>query len=291
MKLYITQFNRNNVIGGGFTFNQNLVKALKMVNSDISFVNRVEDADIYFISGATQTEKGEVDAAIKNKIPIVFRVNGIPKPSRNRRANIPKRLKDYANKADVIVYQSQWSNEYSGYYLGENNDGMVIYNGVDTDLFNPNGDKIAKDRSKTIYLCVQHSSNSCKRFEEVKHIFSRLWQDNKNIELWLVGRFNGQEYNYNFIDGEKVREFGIVNKSEIAKIMRTADVLIYPSYADSCPNVVLEAKASGLKIIGTNKEGGTREVEILKDIGLERMGNEYNSLFKLINTRSVWGKS
>jgi len=291
MKLYITQFNRNNVIGGGFTFNQNLVKALKMVNSDISFVNRVEDADIYFISGATQTEKGEVDAAIKNKIPIVFRVNGIPKPSRNSRIDIPKRLKDYANKADVIVYQSQWSNEYSGYYLGENNDGMVIYNGVDTDLFNPNGDKVPKDSSKTIYLCVQHSSNSCKRFEEVKHIFSRLWQDNKNIELWLVGRFNGQEYNYNFIDGEKVREFGIVNKSEIAKIMRTADVLIYPSYADSCPNVVLEAKASGLKIIGTNKEGGTREVEILKDIGLERMGNEYNSLFKLINTRSVWGKS
>jgi len=281
MKLYITQLNRNNVIGGGWTFNHNLVKALKMVNKDISFVDKVEEADVYFISGITQTEKGEVDTAVAKNIPIVLRVNGVPKPSRNR-IDIPKRFKDYADKAEVIVYQSEWSKDYTGYYLGENRSGITIYNGVDTEVFRPYGDRLAKDSTKTIYLCVQHSSNANKRFEEVLHIFSKLWQDDKNIELWLVGRFAGKEHNYDFIDGEVVRDFGVVDKKEMAKIMRTADTLIYPSYADSCPNVILEAIASEMEIIGTNEEGGTKELLEMKDISLERMGLEYNSLFKLI---------
>ena len=79
-----------------------------------------------------------------------------------------------------------------------------------------------------------------------------------------------------------VWEFGVVSsRKELAKIYRSADALIFPAFADACPNVVLEARASGLQIIGVNYVGGTKELLDLKDISLERMGQEYLSLFRL----------
>ena len=160
----------------------------------------------------------------------------------------------------------------------------MIYNGVDTSLFQPNGDKLSIDSTKQIFLFVNHSSNENKRWEEAHYLFSELWKDNKNTELWLVGRFENEQYNFDFIRGEKVRNFGTVeNRNELAKIMRSANFLIYPAFADSCPNTVLEARASGLEIIGINNTGGT--IELLNpdlDISLDRMGREYLSLFNLI---------
>lgn len=279
MNIYVTQLDRKNVVGGGWTFNQNLKKALK---DKVYFVDKLEDADIFLISGVTMTERGQIDYAKAHNIPIIFRVDNIPKPSRNKRTDISARLKQYSQVAEVVVYQSQWSKNLLEDICG---DGMVIYNGVDTDLFNKDGEKNPPINDKKKFLCVQHSSNPNKRFDEVKHIFTKKWRELEgNCELWLVGRFEGQEFNYDFIRGEKVRDLGVIeDKEEMAKVYRSADALIYPSFADSCPNTVLEARASGLEIIGVNHEGGTKELLLASlDISIQRMALEYLNLFKLI---------
>jgi len=278
MNIYITQANRQNVIGGGWTFAKNLKKAL---SGEFNFVDNINEADLFLISGLTQTERGEVDIAQKKGIPIVFRVDGLPKPSRNKRMDIKSRLKLYSSIAEVVVYQSEWSKEYLGYYCG---DGMVIYNGVDTKLFSKNGEFLPKERK--VYLYVNHSSNINKRFEEAKYIFQRKAKS-EDCELWLVGRFD-ESFNYDLIDCEKVRNFGVVeNREELAKIYRSADTLIYPSFADSCPNVVLEALASGLDMIGLNGEGGTMELMRLNDISVDRMAREYATLFNFLIKEKV----
>jgi len=277
IRVYITQGNRI-AVGGGWVFNQNLKKALE---KDVQFVDSLEQAQIFLISGVSLTTKEEVRQAMDNNIPIVFRVDNIPKPSRNRGMDVANRMRFFAEQAEAVIYQSKWSKRFAGDICG---DGEVIYNGVDTSLFQPNGDKLSIDSTKQIFLFVNHSSNENKRWEEAHYLFSELWKDNKNTELWLVGRFENEQYNFDFIRGEKVRNFGTVeNRNELAKIMRSANFLIYPAFADSCPNTVLEARASGLEIIGINNTGGT--IELLNpdlDISLDRMGREYLSLFNLI---------
>ena len=278
MNIYVTQLDRKNVVGGGWTFNQNLRKVLK---DEVFFVNLVEEADVYLISGVTMTRKGDLDYAKTHNIPIIFRVDNIPKKSRNSRMDVCSRLKQYSESAQVVVYQSQWSKRLLEDICGE---GIIIYNGVDTDLFNKDGDEMPKFKDRKVFLCVQHSSNVNKRFEEVKHIFTKQWRMlGDKCELWLVGRFEGEEFNYDFIRGEKVRTLGVIeDREKMAEIYRSADVLIYPAFADSCPNTVLEARASGLEIIGTNFEGGTKELLLASlDIAIQRMGLEYLSLFKL----------
>lgn len=278
MRVYITSGNRISV-GGGWTFNQNLKNGLK---DKVEFVDNVNQADIFLIAGLTQVDKNEVELAKELGLKIIFRVDNIPKPSRNRGLDVVGKLKYYSSISETTIYQSAWARKYAGYYSG---DGTIIYNGVDTKLFNKNGDKILRPVDKTIYLFVNHSSNENKRFEEAKYIFSMLWRENKNSELWLVGRFEGKEYNYDFVDGEVVRDLGVVeDRNELAKIYRSADKLIYPAFIDACPNVVLEARASGLEIIGVNPEGGS--VELLSeslDISLDRMCDEYYALFNLIH--------
>jgi glycosyltransferase involved in cell wall biosynthesis len=131
---------------------------------------------------------------------------------------------------------------------------------------------------------VQHSSNPNKRFEEAKYIFSKEWiKNNGDCELNLVGRLDGKEYNYDFIRGENVKNLGeIVDRVEMSNIYSKCKYLIYPAFADSCPNTVLEARACGCEIIGVNEIGGTKELlDSELDISLERMGNEYYNLFKL----------
>ena len=272
--------DRKNVIGGGWTFNQNLRKVLK---DEVFFVNLVEEADVYLISGVTMTEKGDLDYAKINNIPIIFRVDNIPKPSRNKRMDVYSRLKQYSESAQVVVYQSQWSMKLLEDICG---DGAIIYNGVDEEIFNTNNLAISPPiNHKKIFLCVQHSSNPNKRFEEVKHLFTKQWRMlGDKCELWLVGRFEGEEFNYDFIRGEKVRTLGVIeDREKMAEIYKKADVLIYPAFADSCPNTVLEARACGLDIMGTNFEGGTKELLLASlDIAIQRMGLEYLSLFKLV---------
>jgi len=278
MRVYITMSDRKS-IGGGFSFNQNLKQALQ---GKVEFVNTLSEADIFLISGITQTEKGQLDYAKQHSIPVVFRVDNIPKPSRNRGMDVVSRFKQYSEAAEVVVYQSDFAKKLCERWCG---DGIVIYNGVDTALFNSLGKSIeAKVSQKEVYLFVNHSSNVNKRFEEALYKFSEKWRDNQNIELWLVGRCDGEEHNYDFIAGEKVRNFGVIeDRKELARIYRSADYLLYPAFADACPNVVLEARASGLIVAGTNPVGGTQE--LLKDdldISLKRMGDEYLGLFNLV---------
>jgi len=278
MILYITQRNRKNAIGGGWTFNRNLEKAL---GDKVQFTDRIEECDIYLISGLTQTEKGDLEKAKALGKKIVFRVDNIPKPSRNKRADILGRLKEYSESADVVVYQSKWSENLTSHICGE---GTVIYNGVDTELFNPKGTYLQLNNKNKVYLYVAHSSNENKRFEEARYWFNQYWRDNRNIELWLVGRFEGEKDNYDFIEGEKVKNFGVIESRKVmSNIYRTADTLIYPAFADSCPNTVLEARASNCEIVNVNPVGGS--IELLNkslDISLERMGREYLSLFDLV---------
>jgi glycosyltransferase involved in cell wall biosynthesis len=44
-------------------------------------------------------------------------------------------------------------------------------------------------------------------------------------------------------------------RSDVASLLKTADVLVLPSLWEGMPNVVLEAMASNLAVIGTDVEG------------------------------------
>ena len=280
MKIYIPQKAKEG-IGGGWTFTRNLVKALR---DKVEFVNGFMSGDIYFISGCTLAQRDEVKEAKRQGKKIVLRIDNVPRNSRNRNTST-SRLYDFAQLADVIVYQSEWARQWIKPFIKK--DGVVILNGADPEIFKPEGDKIEK-QGKPQWLYSRHNRDETKRWEQAWYFFQKSFYKNPDIHLWIVGQFsdNNREYNFDFFGGAEKRYkfFNVVkDQREMAKLYRSADLLYLPYFMDACSNTVIEARLSGLEVVFDREMGGgTREImeASLEELTLKSMGEKYLKVFE-----------
>lgn len=280
MKVYAPNSKPNDV-GGGFTFYRNFTKGM---NNRVHFVKTWQECDIVFITSVTLIEKEEVHEAKKHGKKIVLRVDNVPRKSRNKRSSPHERLKEFADLSDVVVYQSKWARDYCFPLCGE---GTVIYNGVDQEVFKPNTDLRREDR----YLFAYHGKNEQKNFWTAHLMFQYIAREKPQAEFWFIYDFGSdtgilQDSNFDFWNGEKFKHIEKVYDSEdMAALMQQCSHLIYPAIADASPNVVLEAIASGLDVVGQapRELSGTDELLTdVYDISLQRMCDEYYGIFDLL---------
>ncbi len=275
MRIYLPNISGQN-IGGGFTFRHNLIQSLK---DKCVFEDRWQDADIYFITSVTMVDKQEVKDAKKEGKKIVLRIDNMPRKSRNSRMSPAERMREFAQLANGVVFQSKWAQERFKDYLGIK--GQIIYNGVNTAIFR----QVKKEeKDYKIFLVVHYNRDENKRMPEAFDMFTDEWKLNKKNILWIVGRFSPELVNasFDFFQGEQYKYFGVKDTpEEMALIMQKADVLLYPSYSDALPNTVIEAKACGLDIWHKG-HAGIPEACTIDDPSLERMGAEYLKLFESI---------
>jgi len=276
MKIYNPNISKQ-TLGGGHTFRRNLEKAL---SGKVEFVNTWPECDIFLISSVTIVDKGEVHEAKKAGKKIVLRVDNMPRKSRNSRMSPAERMKEFAEMADAVIYQSKWALKWIGSYLGQH--GFIIRNGVDTDIFYPLGIKEEKDYKK--FLMIQYNRDENKRMTEAFDMFSKEWMEDSNNQLEIVGNFSPELVgaNFDFFRGEGYNYWGVIeDRMQLANIMRSCDILLYPSYSDACPNTVIEAKSCGMKV-WHHGHAGVGEAASIEDPSLKRMGNEYLELFNKI---------
>lgn len=307
MNIKVPSLNRTKSAGGGSTFIRNLEKALKPFGHKL-----VEgEHDIFLIAGATLCERSEFE---KSNKPKILRVDNILEDRKNRGTGM-SRMREFAEDSNVIVYQSDWAQRLLAPYCGE---GMVIRNGVDTDVFYP---KSSEQKQKRIFY-GKLSRNEIKNFHEVLYFWREYNLEEQDDVLVLAGQFSeDMRPNFEMHNSEKVEHHGIVGQKEMADIMRSCDVAFLPYFGDACSNVVLECQSCGLPIL-YNPYGGTTELveygmaidwarwtakqmvdvlfsrgeqvayrrhegefnfDLWKDNwGLDRMGREYDALFKLL---------
>lgn len=298
-------------IGGALSFIDNLKKALKPFGDEI-----VEEGnyDILFIAGASLCEREDVEKAVAEGKPILLRVDNILEDSKNRNTGMPRMI-EFAEKADVIIYQSEWAKRLLRPYCGE---GIVIHNGIDTDIFYPRkGEKTWKNIR--VYFS-KFSRNEVKRFHEVQYFWREYCLDKKGDTLVLAGRFADDlrkiNHPFEFHNEEDYEYEGVIDNPEIsAEIIRNCDVAFIPYFADACSNTVLEIQACGVPVLYC-PYGGTKEivdngvqidwnkkpVEMVEDVmkmdcfsnlklwqeewGLYSMGEKYHGLFDItLNTK------
>jgi len=282
MKIYAPNIKADG-IGGGWTFLRNFKKGMNMVH----FVDKWEDCDIFFITGITIVDKNEVIEAKKAGKKIVFRVDNIPRKSRNRRNTPHERMKEIADLSDVVIYQSEWAKKYCYPITGN---GAVILNGVDTSIFKKTKESDS-DRENN-YLFVYHGKNEMKQFWLAHYYFQMIFRDNPQAKFLFIYDFKRelpemQEANFDFWNGENYEYLPkIDNPEDMASLMRECKYLIYPSISDASPNTVLEARACGMEILypAPNNLAGTQELIELDDITMERMCEEYYGIFKLLTS-------
>lgn len=263
MQLFIPKLNKEG-IGGGNTFVANFRREMekydKLTDSDL------EGSDLMFVANPMWAEREDFEKAKSLGKPIVLRVDNIPEDWNNRGTAITK-LRDFTKWADKIIFQSEWARQK--YLEFGSPDGIVINNGVDTSLFDPNGVSMKCGNYPRI-LFVKSSRNENKRYPEGMEIFRRYYQQNKNSKLFLIGQFadDYHKYNFGFYNGENIQYLGFQGVHNMPFIYRSVDILLFPAYADAAPNVVLEAMACGVRPIIHPYGGG---VDFIHD-GVKELG-------------------
>ncbi len=141
-------------------------------------------------------------------------------------------------------------------------------NGINTQYFNP--EDFTAEQKEQIRKSLSISSDDLvfifvgrlvrdKGINELVQAFKQLASENKNVSLLLVGPFEQDldpitEENFEMIRNHpKIVITGY--QVDVRPYFAVADVLVFPSYREGFPNVVMQAGAMGLPSIVTNING------------------------------------
>ncbi len=129
--------------------------------------------------------------------------------------------------------------------------------GVDSELFSPEKRdedwrrEITSGNPKaTLFLFVGRLYK-----EKNLEFLAQNWQNHSDAILVVTGAGPEQETLKKQLHGKNVLFTGHKSGEELAKIFASCDVLLFPSTTEGYPNVVMEAMASGLPVIGANAFG------------------------------------
>lgn len=172
--------------------------------------------------------------------------------------------------ATRIVAVSQGALEYSWlrFYPSDERCG-VIYNGIDSVLYEEDTDRTAVLEEfglPTVAKILIHVGRFApeKNHTKLVEIFHQIHLWDPDIYLLLVGQ--GENELERKIR-ERCKQLGLIDRvifaglrRDIPRLMKSADVLVFPSTHEGLPGAVLEACAAGLPVVGSDIPG-IREIQ------------------------------
>jgi len=164
-------------------------------------------------------------------------------------------VKDKVPKCDYLfALNSAQEKEIKELYDLKENQVITSGSGYNPEMFFP----IKRDKNKKIKIA--YIGKIC-NYKGVPNLLNAIDKSKnyENIELNLIGHGNVEE-SVEIIDSIKVRKtqinyLGAITQDELAKFLRSCDIFILPSFFEGLPLVVIEALASGAKVICTNLPG------------------------------------
>ncbi len=136
----------------------------------------------------------------------------------------------------------------------------ILNNGVDTDIFSFS-EQVRDETRRSLGLNDEFTLIHIGRFVEVKNhsflidVFDEVVRFHNNSKLILVGEGDLQKK-----ISARAQEKGLGDKvlflgprTDIAQLLSAADVLVFPSFYEGMPNVVIESQAMGLKCVISDK--------------------------------------
>ena len=198
----------------------------------------------------------ERNTKLNSEIPLVQRLDGIYfDPTNDYKLQNENIFKTY-EAADGIVFQSEFSKNLVFEHFGEHKNYTIIHNGADLELINsiePAKPATMNGKYDSLWCCASHW-RPFKRLEENIRYFLEFSSAN---DLLIV--CGSALYPANLIEHERIIYTGDVGVPTLLSIFKAADYFVHLGRYDNCPNVVIDARASGCEIICASV-GGTREV-------------------------------
>ena len=206
-------------------------------------------------------------------LPMVQRLDGIYFNANFDCDRMNDNIKRTYESANAVVFQTLFNKNLIFKWFGPHEKWCIINNGADMlylDSFIWSPQIINQfENFENVWSCAAHW-----------HVFKRL---RDNIEYFLMhgGEKDclvvaGPSPDY-IIDHPRVFYAGDLQTDDLLTLFKISKYFIHLAYLDHCPNVVIDARAAGCKII-CSSAGGTREVAGLSATIIEEPEWDFNFL-------------
>jgi glycosyltransferase involved in cell wall biosynthesis len=194
-------------------------------------------------------------AGTRPDLPMIQRLDGIYFNANFDCGRMNHNIKRTYEKSAGVIFQTEFNKNLIFKWFGPHDHWRIINNGADIlylDTFIWSPDIINQfDAFENIWSCAAHW-----------HPFKRL-QDNVEYFLTYGGEKDclvvaGPTPDY-IINHPRVFYMGNLNTEELLTLFKISKYFIHLAYLDHCPNVVIDARACGCKII-CSSTGGTKEI-------------------------------
>ena len=180
-------------------------------------------------------------------------LNYYPRVHEDRSAQMWKSKKQIFSRANFhLVCPSKWMKEKVSKSILKEKDISLIYNGVDEKLFKPSMEITPEihnlDKSNLLVGFMAHGGvkNPYKGGRFFKDAIVNLKEKFPKVYFLEIGGDPDDKELPNHV----IKANYTKNQKTIVQNYNSIDLLVYPSTADNCPLVVLEAMACGIPIVG-----------------------------------------
>ena len=242
MNIHLENVNLNNTSGPNH-FASKLVKYASKAGVNFDH-NAAPDVRLCFI---------ETHADNPKNIPLYQRLDGIyfniSQPYKIQNANIEKTY----NKSTGVIFQSNFNKILTTEYFGEHSNSIVIHNGADLEFIEktPALNHPSLDKFDNVWSCAS-SWRPHKRLNENIRYF--LEHSSEKDCLVIAGKSEEK------IDKSgRIFYVGNIDITKLISLYKRSKYFLHLAWLDHCPNVVVDARASGCQII-CSSAGGTKEI-------------------------------
>lgn len=196
--------------------------------------------------------------------PVVLRLDGIYFNTDQDWESMNMGIRASYENASAVVAQSEFNRELLERYFGQHESMHVIHNGTDTQEIDGVLPLEASqlDSFDEIWACAS-SWRPHKRLSENIRYFQECAPSNSALVI-AGGNPDAR------VSDSRVFYAGQLQRPELLSLYKRASTFLHLALLDHCPNVVVEARAAGCRIVCASS-GGTKEIagpeaEVIEDM-------------------------
>lgn len=211
--------------------------------------------DLLCLQGEIPTAQLSFIQSSRKVAPIFQRLDGIYFNTSQDWELLNRPIKNTFDTSLGVIYQSEFNKKLTDKYFGEKENYAIIHNGSDLDMIAniPAMKNKDVDSFSEVYCCAS-SWRPHKRLSANIEYFLKCASEDACLVVAGPGALeNG------LIGHPRILYAGELDYAQLVSLYKRSEFFIHLAYLDHCPNVVVDARAAGCKIICTDS-GGTREI-------------------------------